>query len=58
MSKVEITEWGELAITEKLLTDYTQHTSATRDPRVSHARTLLKRVRQALIESTEEIELD
>ena len=53
MSKVEITEWGELAITEKLLTDYTQHTSAIRDSRVSHARTLLKRVRQALIESTE-----
>lgn len=51
MSKVEITEWGELAITEKLLTDYTQHTSLIKDPRVSHARTLLKRVRQALIES-------
>ena len=38
MTKVEITEWGELAIVEKLLLDYTQHTSDRKDPRVEHAR--------------------
>uniref|UniRef100_A0AB33IWC5 Uncharacterized protein n=1 Tax=Prevotella sp. GTC17254 TaxID=3236794 RepID=A0AB33IWC5_9BACT len=52
MLKVEITEWGELAIVEKLLSDYAQHTSARKDPRVIHARNLLERVRPALIEAT------
>ena len=40
MKKVEITEWGELNIIEKLLSDYTLHTSERKDPRVIHARTL------------------
>ncbi len=52
MTKVEITEWGELNIIEKLLSDYTQHTSERKDPRIIHARTLLDRVRPALVEAT------
>lgn len=52
MKKVEITEWGELNIIEKLLSDYTLHTSERKDPRVIHARTLLDRVRPALVEAT------
>lgn len=55
MTKVEITEWGELAIIEKLLSDYAQHTSDRKDSRVIHARNLLKRVRPALIEVTEQL---
>lgn len=52
MTKVEITEWGELAIVEKLLSDYTQHTSEKKDSRVIHAKKLLERVRPVLIEAT------
>ena len=55
MTKVEITEWGELAIVEKLLADYTQHTSDRKDPRVEHARNLLERIRPALVEATEQL---
>ena len=55
MTKVEITDWGELAIIEKLLSDYAQHTSERKDPRVIHARNLLERVRPALVEATEQL---
>lgn len=55
MAKVEITEWGELAIIEKLLSDYAQHTSERKDPRVTHAKNLLERVRTALVEATEQL---
>lgn len=55
MTKVEITEWGELVIVEKLLSDYTQHTSDRKDSRVEHARNLLERIRPALIEATEQL---
>ena len=55
MAKVEITEWGELAIIEKLLLDYAQHTSERKDPRVIHVKTLLERVRPALVEATEQL---
>lgn len=57
MAKVEITEWGELVIVEKLLEDYTLNTSEKKDPRVVHARNLLKRVRPVLIEATNHLEL-
>lgn len=55
MTKVEITEWGELAIVEKLLSDYTQHTSDRKDPCVEHTRNLLERIRPALVEATEQL---
>ena len=55
MAKVEITEWSELAIVEKLLCDYTQKTSEWKDPRVPTGRKLLERVRTALLEATEEL---
>ncbi len=54
---MEITEWGELVIVEKLLEDYTLNTSEKKDPRVVHARNLLKRVRPVLIEATNHLEL-
>lgn len=55
MAKVEITEWIELAIVEKLLCDYTQKTSERKDPRVPTAKKLLERVRAALLEATKEL---
>lgn len=57
IAKVVITEWGELAILEKLLSDYTQHTSERKDTRVVHARNLLPRVIKALLAATEKLEL-
>ena len=55
MTKVEITDWGELAIVENLFSDYTQHTSDRKAPRVEHARNLLERIRPALVEATEQL---
>ena len=55
MAKVEITEWSELAIVEKLLCDYTQKTSERKDPRVPTGKKLLERVRAALSEATKEL---
>lgn len=49
---VTITSWGELAILEKLLDDYTLHAATRYEPMATHARSLLKRVRPALIEAT------
>lgn len=57
IAKVVITEWGELAIVEKLLSDYTQHTSERKDSRVVHARNLLSRITKALLAATEKLEL-
>ena len=57
MAKVEITEWGELAIMERLLCDYTMHVSTKNNPMATHARTLLERVRPALIQATNELEI-
>mgnify|MGYP000897932319 CR=1 FL=1 len=57
IAKVVITEWGELAIVEKLLSDYTQHTSERKDTRVVHARNLLPRITKALLAATEKLEL-
>lgn len=57
IAKVVITEWGELAIVEKLLSDYTQHTSERKDTRVVHARNLLSRITKALLAATEKLEL-
>ena len=52
MTKVEITEWGELNIIEKLLSDYTLHTSEWKVRRMIHARTLFDRGRPAIVEAT------
>ena len=54
---VLITEWGELALIEKLLDDYTMHTSTRYNTMATHAHTLLKRVRPALMEATNNLEL-
>lgn len=57
MAKLEITEWGELALLEKLLDDYTTHVSTKSNPIAENAKTLLARVRPALIQATNELEL-
>lgn len=57
MAKVEITEWGELALLENLLDDYTMHVSTKNNPKAVHARSLLARIRPALIQATNELQL-
>lgn len=50
--KVEISEWGELALVESLLDNWTMEHGRTHHFH-NHARNLLKRVRKALVEVTE-----
>lgn len=52
--KVEISEWGELALVESLLDDWTMEHGRYHHFH-NHARNLLKRVRKALVEVTENL---
>lgn len=53
---LEIKNWGELALLEKLLSDYSMKVGYKQDPNL-HARALLERIRPLLIKATKELEL-
>lgn len=55
MAKVEITEWGELALIEEMLSNW-QMVHGRYANHYEDCRNLLKRVRPALMEATNNLE--